>query len=115
MEVTTHNTAGSFTAQWITNGGAAIAVDDDPNVTPPAADRIVRMPAHMFACDLHDGAGAARPPRVVCCTADGTSAAVRVWWYDDALLIWVPLAAGQTMTTAGANLVQINAYIMPGA
>jgi hypothetical protein len=114
--VTTQNQSSTFAASWITNGGSAIGLDPNPNVTPPTADRIIRMPAYMFACDIPAAAGSLGvSPRIAVYLADGTSADVRYWFYDDALAIWTPLQVTLSMTTAAVNVGALTILTMIGA
>lgn len=103
MIAETSNAAPSFTAQcWIT--GASGFTDSDPNSVPPAASRIIRFPAYMpqapnppISATLWLGA------QLMAVLADGTSATIRFWWYDDVEELWVPSGATVALTYATGN------------
>lgn len=104
MIATTRNKAARFTAMlWIR--GAANFTDADPNVTPPAANRTLRIPSGPFLSQT----------AVSTWLADGTSATIRNWFYDDGQAIWVPFLQGLALTYAGTNLISASYGAIPGA
>lgn len=93
MIITTRNKSATFNALcWIT--GAANFTDPDPNVTPPNANRIISPPGYILLTPATQAA---------CAIAVATSATVRLWWYDDAHILWIPANAGQALTYTGSN------------
>lgn len=107
MQISTQNSApGGFTAQcWIT-GAAGFTDAGDPNAFPPDAARVITsLPEGRLAT----GTAALRPASFVGAhVADGTSASVRFWWYDDAQAIWIPGGAAGTLTYATTNSTNTN-------
>lgn len=111
MKVTAKSKGLFYTADlWITNGGAAITVDGDPNVTPPAANRILRSRGDLF---LSTYAGNVTPS-LFATLADGVTATVRHWWYDDVQLLWVPTNVEFALTYANSNGSQSRPRMVPG-
>jgi len=91
MILTTQNTGPLFRAQCVITG-AANFTDATPNVTPPAAARIITTPAYMLAFNesVAVNLAARTSPALAAFLVDGTSASVRPWWYDDAVGTWFP-------------------------
>jgi hypothetical protein len=88
-------------AVWAgTIGGAVLAVDPDPNVTPPVAGRIVRYSAARGAVITSSNARML----YVCGVVAASSITLRPWYYSDALGRWVPHGAPVTVTPNGAAL-----------
>lgn len=103
---------------WIT--GAANFTDGDPNTSPPAPGRIITPPSRMDRqCQVFTTVA---PPNSLgsgmhqaCHMADGTSATVRQWWYDDTIGKWLAhLNAGTAMTFAGNNVSFFGGIVLPG-
>lgn len=85
MIFTTWKSPPTYSAQcWIYNGGAALAVDPDPNVTPPAADRIIQLHPRYLRAMVGQ-----QFPQVTVWLANGTTCSVRVWFYEDSLGRWI--------------------------
>ena len=121
MRVTTRNgKATPYTAQaWIE--GAAGFVDADPNVTGIAAllaaGRVLVPPADTFNTG-HDTSVFVGGPTIFVALADGTSATVSCWVYDDAKAIWHgALRSGKAaaLTYAAGNIFVPSIGIRPGA
>lgn len=117
MIVTTKNKRATYSAVgWIRNGGAAIAVDADPNTVGgggagslallQAAGRVYSAPAGIF---IHG------QTFINALAQDGTSAVGRFWWYDDVEALWIPSGNVATMTTAAANSLLAVIGAMPGS
>ena len=117
MLAETKNAAPSFTAQcWIQNGGAALALDNSPNVTPPAANRIISTPDYIFNMPFPDAAGGVPMATTVqAFLADGTTATLRLWMYDDGQATWIPMANQSARTYATFNGHGIPCRTVPGA
>jgi hypothetical protein len=110
MLVETRNTANSFTAQCWIEGAAGFTDAGDPNSIGLAAlttaGRIIRTPPGIFVTPgLSISAFA----------ADGTSAVVRFWWFDDVKALFVPFGATATLTTASTASTTTAVGCMPGA
>lgn len=111
MQVTTRNTADSYTAQcWIT--GAAGFVDASPNVTPPDPARIISAPANVIG--IANGFPLGTSPSVAAFVADGTGATLRFWWYDDTQATWVQSGNAFARTYAGNNVLDLVGLAAPG-
>ena len=76
----------SFKATRVYNGGSALANDNDPNTTAPAAERVFEMPP------IPSTGG------VVISAFGGTSTTCRPWIYD-------PVSGKWLATTATVNTV----------
>lgn len=108
MQVTTRNSALSFTAQcWVENGGAAIADDAAPtNLASVAAGRRFSNPAGILLTSAAN---------LMAFAVGGTSAIIRFWWYDSVMDLWVPNGANATITSATTNSAASLVGSMPGS
>lgn len=88
--------------------------DPDPNVTPPSIDTIVRFPAGRFVVAW--GIGFAFSV-LTTFLADGTSAQIRVWYFDESRALWVTPGFNSltTLTYSANNTSGLAIRIMPGA
>lgn len=112
MIATLRRRGPSYTCDfWIKNGGAALAVDSDPNSVTPSAARIMSGPRAGFWPTLMNAGGAALGPFITLLSADGTSVTLRWWWYDDTKATWIPGTTTVTLTTAGNNFQQLR-YVL---
>ena len=123
MRITTKNSRrNGFTAQcWIKNAAGAALANEATNPTNLAsvtglsaniagtggngAGRIIQIPKDVF---LSSGLNAT----AFC--VDGTSASVRLWWYDAVEDLWLPNGAAATITTTGNNILQSLIGAQPG-
>lgn len=103
--IETSNVAPSYTAAcWIT--GSPIALDSDPNSVAPPVARIFTTPsriAQVLPAILTAGCG----PAIGVAVADGVSATVRLWWFDDFTGLWSPLGTSFSPTFAAANYLSL--------
>jgi hypothetical protein len=88
-------------------GGGALPTDPDPNVTPPAASRIVRSTPRLgsLACNsaLSGTAGVGPLFRCLLSVAVATSITIQFWFFDDTQSKWIPVGAAITNTPTGAS------------
>ncbi len=95
-------------AVWYgTVGGSALALDPDPNVTPPLPGRILRYTAKRDGVLLMGGLAPtqfALAPSLKCAIADGTSLSAQAWYYDDSLARWIKIGAVGNFVFAAANV-----------
>lgn len=114
-------TPPAVTFDW-SNGcrvtGNPVVTDPSPNVTPPAANRILTLDyraARMFY--KYGVSGGSLFP---CCTEGGTSVAVDTWFFDATLNLWVKfLAFGGPSTISNFGTASIinpglGFFIVPG-
>lgn len=97
---------------WVgTLGGGALATENDPNTTPPAASRILRIGAKRGGT-LVQGLGNVRAY-----VANGTSLTLRGWYFDTFVNLWVAFvgAAGQVCNANAFTSVLANTGTMCGA
>lgn len=118
MIVSTRNKARTYTADaWII--GAANFTDGDPNVAGAggtggdasvtaltALGRIITPSPKIF---MMSGV------LLSAAIANGTSASIRFWWYDDVQKLWIPFTAAQAVTYAGSPTGSVTIGCMPGA
>jgi hypothetical protein len=89
----------TFALTWTgTLGGAALATDASPNVTPPAAARIFRYGAQRDGVMQFGGC------LLRCCIADGTTLTVQAWYYDDTQALWVKMGITAVLTFSAGNI-----------
>ena len=90
---------------WIK--GSPIAIDPDPNVTPPAANRILDPPKRLLPLSV----AALRGSLLAASLADGVTADIRFWFKDETEAggIWIPVITA-TLTYAAVNYVAINSF-----
>jgi hypothetical protein len=94
---------------WVgTPGGAALGTDPNPNTTPPAANRILKLTPRPGALGGFQGV-------IHCCPVPIAAASITFqgWFFDDTQALWIPSAIPITLTpTPGAaglgNLQQFN-------
>jgi len=106
MQVTTKNTAASYTALlWLT--GAPVGLDSAPtDLASVAAGRRMTIPAGIFVTSALIIAAYAY---------DGSSTTTgRFWWYDPTFDIWVPNGNVVTLTTASTNVGTAIIGCVPG-
>lgn len=102
-------------AVWVgTLGGSALTPENDPNTTPPAANRILRIGAKRGGL-ITQGLGNVR---VV--VPNGTAAStitVRGWYFDTFTQTWIAFvgAVGQACTVNTITSVLANTGSMCGA
>ena len=104
MRVSTRNrkpTGLTYTSDiWIKNGGAVLGTDPDPNVTSPAANRILTMPKRQIGVVT----GFNRLPSLPFITlGDGVSVSCRFWFKDDDEALWIPIGAAFALPYTSAN------------
>ena len=100
---------GQGRRHYITNGGAAIAVDSSPNSVAPAVDRIYQIPPYILGIFLP-----ATGPVLLLFAADGTACTARTWWLDEANSLWIPETLESTMTYAANNRATPTVRNCPG-
>jgi hypothetical protein len=105
--------AATFSADYWIIGAAGFTDAGDPNAFPPAANRIMRLPARILAADL--GGLGTSTPSMRCFLADGTNATLRAWFFDDAQNMWLPIgSAAVTAIYATINRLAYLVRCMPG-
>jgi len=90
---------------WVgTIGGAALSVDANPNTTPPAAGRIVRISSKRGSICAKGLLGTAGPfPfSILCGVIAASSITLQPWFYDDSRALWIPFGPPLTITPTGA-------------
>ena len=99
-------TAPATLGVWYQNGGSALVTENTPNITPPAANRILRNVGKLNGTAQTNGAGSSGL-RIMC--DGGTSCTETAWFYDDQLGKWLPFGATPfTLTTAAGNNTTLN-------
>ena len=95
-----HDNDPSFALSvWVgTIGGAALGLDPNPNVTPPAAGRILTMIPKDSALQLMGSARLA----ILCAPVAASSITVQPWFFDDSRAVWVQFGPPITITPTGA-------------
>jgi hypothetical protein len=92
-------------AVWVgTIGGSAIGTDPSPNVTPPAANRILRITPKRGAVFPMGQLNQANPPNITILfgVVAASSITVQIWYFDDAQAVWIPWLAPIVRTPTGA-------------
>jgi len=99
-------------ANWVgTLGGAALSVDNDPNTTPPPANRIFRCSAKRNATAHMAGGSSPFGMFFKVVIADGTSLQARAWLFDSTQNKWLPHGTTLTLTFATGNVGNVGAQI----
>jgi len=84
---------------WVgTVGGAALGTDPSPNVTPPAAGRILVLLPKDGALQLMGTARLA----IVCATVAASSITLQPWFFDATQNLWIQYGPPITVTPTGA-------------
>lgn len=91
-------------AVWVgTIGGAALAADPNPNTTPPAAGRIIRITAKrggIFPVGRLNQVSIINV-FVLFAPIAAASITVQLWFFDATQGVWVQMGAPQTRTPTG--------------
>lgn len=80
--------------------GASGFTDADPNVTPPAASRIVTMPKNALLWSELGSNTTRSGLSLWLFMADGTSLQCQAHYYDEGARLWVPFQNSQGLTTS---------------
>lgn len=104
-----HSTASTFALDsWYgTLGGTALATDPDPNVTPPASNRIIRMGSTLDGVTSMGG-----PHLISAAILDGTTLTYQAWFYDNSQAKWIKIHSTVVLTLTTNNFRNLN--IVPG-
>lgn len=99
---------------WIT-GPAGFTDAGDPNSVAPAASRIMSMPRRVLFFSESSSLAGATGLRALAFLADGTTATMRFWWFDDAIGVWIGLgSAAAAATYATTNRLAVAIRNVPG-
>jgi hypothetical protein len=95
-----HSSDATFAmAVWVgTVGTGTVSTDPDPNVTPPAANRILRITPKRDGVHCFGGTDLR-----MLSAGDGTSIVLQPWFYDDTQARWIRYSVAVTLTTATSN------------
>lgn len=117
MYIATRNSSpnGFRALCWIT--GSPISVDADPNsIGGGGAGSLAALQTAGRVITTPEGIVMTSSMTLVFAAYDGASTCiVRAWWFDDAMLLWVPNGATSTLTTATSNASVSTIGCMPGA
>lgn len=110
MDVKSVSGPSSFTFPvWAgTIGGSALSTDPSPNVTPPAANRIVRYGSRTNRLTVQ-GSGQLRAIAV-----GGTTISFQPWYFDDFFATWIALGVAVTLTSANTTVTLAGISLLGG-